>query len=247
MIHSSFFCSLQLDPAFATIGIRFSRMPFLLITVIVIRKTLYLLQIGSMGCGHTFFDFISNCGSTLKVNALLSPAIPYEWQITDKFNNTYSGISIADEQGFISIDVTDLPDGFFTPWSGTFVLKIKDPNSCGFNDFKIAQFVESIQFDVKGGTRIKESLGCDFDCNAGDAANSNAIFTFTNQSNVVIPWTSLLKSIYGNAVTVKVFHLTAPDTYQEANVVVDMVGGPYDLSEIDIDNGGPATGYVLIS
>lgn len=200
-----------------------------------------------MGCGNTFFDYISNCGSTIKVNALLFPAVPYTWLLKDKFGNNYSGISIADEEGFITIDVTDLPDGFFTPWSGTFVLHIEDEDGCGIRDFKVAQMFESITFHVKGGTHVKNNLGCSFDCNASSNGGNSAIFIFTDQSSIVIPWTSLLRSIYGGTPTVQVYHLIAPDTYQLANVTVDMIGGPYALSEIDIDNGGPATGYVLIS
>lgn len=199
-----------------------------------------------MSCGHTFFDHISNCNTAIRVNALLQPATPYTWCIRDKFDKEYTGVSISNADGFIDIDLVDLPDGFFTPFSGSFCLTILD-GQCHKIDFKMTKYYDEIHFDVKGGTRVKDALGCDFDCIPGAGTSNSAIFTFTDQAIVAIPWTSLLKSIYGNTPTVDVYFEITPGVYQkQEGLAVTLVGSVYNLTEIDIDNGGPATGYVLI-
>lgn len=203
-----------------------------------------------MSCSNNFHDYISNCNDELKVNALLLPATPYTWIIIDKFGRQYSGVSISDADGFIKIAISDLPNGFFTEFSGEFILHILDPeDDCRKLDFKMAKFYDGVVFSVKGGERVKDALGCHFDCTqASGGASNSAVFPFNNVANVVIPWTSLLKGLYGNAPIVQVYFETSPNVFQLQNgLSISMVGGPYALTEIDIDNGGLATGYVLIS
>jgi hypothetical protein len=200
-----------------------------------------------MSCNCAFLDYISNCNDAIKVNALLIPARPYTWVVTDKFGKEYSGESISDGEGFISIAVTSLPDGFLTEFSGEFKLEIYE-DVCRKAEFKMAKMYDSIRFTVGGGTRIKDNLGCDFTCDTGgSSAPNSAVFPFDAAANITIPWTNFLKSLYGGTPTVQVYQEISPGVYQLANVAVTMVGGPYDLNEIDIDNGGPASGYVLIN
>lgn len=200
-----------------------------------------------MGCGLTFFDHLSNCNNSIRVNALLEPATPYVWCIKDKFNKEYTGNSISNADGFIDILLSDLPDGFFTPFSGSFSLSILD-GDCRKKDFKMASFYDEIHFNITGGTRVKDALGCDFDCNvSGNDGGASAIFTFEDISEVNIPWTSLLRGIYGNTPAIDVYFLVSADVYQkQEGLAIQLVGGIYNLTEINIDNGGPATGYVLI-
>jgi len=197
-----------------------------------------------MSCQNNLFDYISNCGTTLNVYALLEPAKPYTWMITDKHQKEYTGEIISTADGFLEIPITDLPDGFFTPYSGSFTFEIL--NDCGKIDFKVAQLVDKIIFDVKGGNRQKNNLGCNFDC-ITSGQGTNAIFPFTDEAIVTLEWTSLLKSIYGNTPTVQVYHQTGPDTYDLANVSIQLQGTPYDLNQIVIDNGGTASGYIIVS
>lgn len=200
-----------------------------------------------MSCSAFFIDHISNCNERIRVNALLEPATPYEWCIRDKFGKEYTGQSVSNAEGFIDIEIADLPDGFFTPYSGLFSLIILD-GQCKKTDFKIAQYFDEIRFDVTGGSRVKDQLGCDFACVAPPGSGgASAIFTFEDAAVVDIPWTSLLRSIYGNTPTIDIYFETGPDTYQkQEGLQVTLVGGVYNLTGINIDNGGPATGYVLI-
>lgn len=199
-----------------------------------------------MGCRNSFIDTISNCMTSIRVNALLVPATPYTWLITDKFGNQYTGESITDGAGFFDIAVGDLPDGFFTAYSGEFKLEILDGN-CRKIDFKMAKYYDSIAFAATAGPRVKDNLGCDFDCQTtGGGPGNSAVFPFEDVENVVIPWTALLKNLYGGQPDVNVYQEIAPGEYQKVSVAITMVGGPYDLTEIDVDNGGSATGYVLV-
>lgn len=202
-----------------------------------------------MGCTDSFYDQISNCNTAVRVNALLIPATPYIWVITDKFGKEYSGVSITNANGFFDIPISELPDGFFMPFSGEFKLEIfEETNACKAIDFKIAKYFDSIVFSVADGSRVKDNLGCDFACETtGGGPGNSAIFPFTGIATLNITWTELLKSIYGGTPTVQVYLMVSPGVYQLTNVSVTMIGGPYDLSEIDIDFGGMAEGYVLVS
>lgn len=200
-----------------------------------------------MSCNQAFFDHISNCNTAIRVNALLTPARPYTWVISDKFGHEYAGESITNADGFMDIAVADLPDGLLTPYSGEFKIVIYE-DVCRKATFKLAKEYDSITFTVAGGTREKDNIGCDFSCSTdGNGPANSAVFPFTNVANLVIPWTNFLKSLYGSTPTAQVYHEVAPGEFQLVSVAVTMVGGPYDLTEIDVDNGGPATGYLLIS
>lgn len=199
-----------------------------------------------MSCSESFYDHISNCNTAIRVYALLAAATAYQWLITDKFGKEYTGESITDADGFLSIPVSDLPDGLFFPGTGAFKLEILD--GCRKLDFKMAKFYDAVEFEVTPGPREKDNLGCDFVCEiAGGAPISSAIFPFNDASTVQIPWTDFLRSLYGGTPTVQVFQQVSPGVYQMVNVSITMVGGPYDLQEIDVDNGGSASGYVLVN
>lgn len=200
----------------------------------------------AMSCSNSFYDHISNCNTAIRVYALLTPATPYQWLFTDKFGKEYTGESISDDSGFIDIPIDALPEAIFTPFSGDFKLEILD--RCRKLDFKMAKFYNAIEFSVSPGPREKDNLGCDFVCEtSGGGPGNTAVFPFSAVATLNIPWTAFLKSLYGGTPTVQVYLKVAEDTYQLTNVSVTMIGGPYNLSEIDIDFGGEADGYVLIS
>lgn len=199
-----------------------------------------------MSCQNAFYDFLCNCNDAIKVNALLEPAKPYIWVITDKFDREYTGEEISDGDGFLTIPVASLPDGFLTEFSGDFKLEIM-VDDCQKIDFKLASFYDRIIFNVKGGPRVKNNLGCDFTCISTGGGGNSAVFPFTNVSTLDIPWTSLLEGLYGNAPVAQCYIQTSPGVYALTTVSIDMVGAPYALSNIHIDFGGNATGYILLN
>lgn len=199
-----------------------------------------------MSCKECFSDYLFNCQDTIMINALLEPARLYTVVITDKFNKEYSHEYLSNGDGFIELQVDDFPDGFFNQFAGDFKLEILT-DECTKVRFKIAKDYDCIEFSVTGGTRQKNNLGCDFDC-VGNPCENSAIFPFTDVSTVSIAWTDLLRTLYGNTPTVDVYILTAPNTYEQVtgDVVITLTGGPYDLTSVDVNLGGNATGYILI-
>lgn len=200
-------------------------------------------------CNNCFCDYLVQCTAEINVFAQLAPAQQFTWIVTDKFEHEYSGTFITDAQGFWSIPVEDLPAGLLTPFSGSFLLQVID-DSCKPIKFKIAQEYDCITFEVKGGSREKNSLGCDFQCvdiNPG-GGGTPAIFPFTGSAIVDIPWTDLLRGLYGNTPTINVYHIVdGVSQMVTGNVVVTLTGGVYLLENINLDNGGPADGYIIIS
>lgn len=114
-----------------------------------------------MNCNCCFYDFIAKCETELVLNVWLTPATEYRWVITDKFDNKYEGAVTSDADGHLSIPVEDLPPGLLTQYSGDFKIQILDAESCTPIKFKIAGEYDCIDFNVKGGTFVKDYIGCD--------------------------------------------------------------------------------------
>lgn len=196
-------------------------------------------------CECCFTDFIAKCNLQVQVYAQLAPLSDYRWIITDKFGKKYEGNFTTDSDGFWTIPVDQLPPGLLTEFSGLFSLQVQDAG-CKPIKFKIAQEYDCIDFTVKGGTYEKDTLGCDFSCSS-PVGSQTGIFPFTNAATFSITWTPALLGAFGNNPTVQIYHLTAPDTYQLVDVTIEQVFNSGVLQSIEIDNGGPATGYALIS
>lgn len=113
-------------------------------------------------CLCCFEDYIVKCGTTIQVNAKLTPATQYTWVITDKFERQYSGDVTTDVDGFFSIPVEDLPPGLLTEYSGEFKLQVFTADACAPEQFKVAQVTDCIRFTISAGNREKNNLGCEF-------------------------------------------------------------------------------------
>jgi hypothetical protein len=196
-------------------------------------------------CACCFTDYIAKCNLQLTVYAQLSPLTDYTWIITDKFTNKFSGSFTTDADGFWSIPVDELPPGLLTQYSGLFTLEVQD-SGCKPVRMKIAQQYDCIDFTVKGGTYEKDTLGCDFSC-APAVGSQTGLFTFEDEDEVTITWTSGLLAAYGNSPSVSVYHQTGPNTYQLVDVTIEHIFTDGVLTSIRVTNAGPADGYVLIS
>lgn len=198
-----------------------------------------------MSCSTCFTDFIAKCNLQLQVYAQLAPLSDYIWIISDKFGNKYQGDFTTDSNGFWVVPVDQLPSGLLTQYSGLFTLEAQD-SGCKPVKFKVAQEYSCIDFVVKGGTYEKNTLGCDFSCTPA-AGSQTSLIPFTDQSEIVIPWTSGLLAAFGNSPVVQVFHLISGDTYQLVDVAIQETFTDGVLVSITVANGGSATGYILIS
>lgn len=198
-----------------------------------------------MNCTDCFEDYLVQCNADINVFAQLSPLTTYSWIITDKFDKQYSDDFTTDSDGFWEIALDDLPDGLLTEFSGEFKLQVQD-SSCKPVKFKVAQEYDCINFTIKSGTREKHQLGCTFECTPVEGQQTQLV-PFTNLSTVTIPWTSGLLAGLGNSPAVQVFHLVYGTTYQLVDVQIQHVFTDGVLTSIEVNNGGSATGYVLIS
>jgi hypothetical protein len=196
-------------------------------------------------CNCCFTDFIAKCNTSLQVYAQLSPLTDYTWVISDKFGNKYQGEFTTDANGFWEIPVDELPSGLLTQYSGEFTLQVQD-TGCKPVKFKIAQEHDCINFTVKGGTYEKDTLGCNFSCTPASGSQTSMV-QFEDDATVTITWTSGLLAAFGNSPSIQVYHETAPDIFQLVDVEVNHVFSSGVLQSVEIDNAGPATGYILIS
>lgn len=192
-----------------------------------------------------FTDHLAKCETEIQVYAMLTPTTAYRWVITDKFGNKYEGEVTTDADGFFAIPVEDLPAGMLTQYSGSFLLQVYlQDTTCAPEKFKIAAVHDCIEFTVTGGTFEKNNLGCDFSCTA--SPTGSALIPFTDAATVPIDWTAY-DSLYGNNPTIQVYHETSPGVYQLVAVSIEQVRVDGTLTEININNGGAQTGYVIIS
>lgn len=117
-----------------------------------------------MNCKCCFEDYICKCvpyGSTITLNSFLTPLHEYTYVITDKFANKYTGTAISDNLGHLEINTADVPEGFFTEFSGHFKLEIMDSDKCTPINFLMVGEYGCVEFDVVGGTTDKDFLGCE--------------------------------------------------------------------------------------
>jgi len=192
-----------------------------------------------------FTDTIAKCETEIQVNAMLDPETFYRWVITDKFGNKYEGEVQTDTQGFFTIPVEDLPAGLLTQYSGVFKLQVFQLYAaCGPEKFKVAGLYDCIEFEITGGTFVKNNLGCDFDCNIN--AQQSSLIPFTDDAELTIDW-SLYSGSFGNSPQISVYHEISEGVFQLVAVAIEQVRVNGVLTEINIDNGGVETGYVIIS
>lgn len=199
-------------------------------------------------CSDAFYDYLVDCDETLRVNAVFIPTTQYTWVITDKFGNEYSGSVTTDADGQMDIEVADLPEGLLNPYSGTFTLRIQD-TECQWLPLKMMKVYDSVVFEVKGGTRSKNSLGCEVDCTISGNPSNSAVYNFLisdPEDDVrTINWTLEQRTLYGNTPTVQVLIQTEVQfTYRVVDVEILYNENETILESLDIDFGG--IGYFMV-
>lgn len=78
-----------------------------------------------MSCSCDFVDYISNCVEDIIVKGNFTPGFSYRYFLTDKFDKVYSKEVAADDEGNITIPITDFPEGFFNHHAGCFILRFE--------------------------------------------------------------------------------------------------------------------------
>lgn len=199
-----------------------------------------------MECTECFSDYLVQCVDSIRVFAQLEPLTAYTWVVIDKFDKQYSHEFTTDADGFWEIDIDDLPEGLLTQFSGVFILQVQDAG-CKPIKFKIAQEYDCVMFELRGGSRLKNTIGCDFSCTPASGVQSR-MFSFEDTDDFVITWTDALRLTYGNAPVIQVFHEVSTGVFTSVTVSIDKT---YDIDDnlisITIHNGGVQTGHVIVS
>lgn len=197
-----------------------------------------------MSCETCFTDYICACGDSVVINTRLTPGVTYYWQVEDKFQKSYTGSVVAESDGRLIIQLSDLPAGLFNEYAGDFTLSFSDSISCGTIAIPLAKNYDCIRLEVKGGTHTKDTIGCDVPCSAG--TGETVIIPFEDDASIDVDW-SVYASTMGNNPLVQVYHETSPNVYQLAAVSIEQLRTNNVLTDIVVNNAGPATGYILIT
>jgi hypothetical protein len=200
-----------------------------------------------MSCNCLFSDHICKCipyDDFIHINTSLTPAGSYTWIITDKFGHEYSGTVTAELDGTLQIPIAQLPDGMMSQYAGRFLIQLQDADACGALNFPMTKMYDGIELEVRGGTHEKNTIGCEVQCSG--AGTQNILIPFTDVSTVTLDWSAYADAI-GNNPSIQVYHLIAPGVYQLVSVAIQQIRSNGTLTTVEVDNGGPATGYVLLS
>ena len=117
-----------------------------------------------MACLPCYKDWIS-CGNTvILVTGTLEAGESYKWVLENK-GAKYSGDVTTDGNGNFTILVSELPNGLLNPYAGMFELTVvaDDAYQCNsevWNDSAYCDSYTCIEFDVRNGEHVKNTLGC---------------------------------------------------------------------------------------
>lgn len=115
-------------------------------------------------CTPCYQDWISCGNETINVVGILEPDTAYIWVLENK-GAKYSGEVTTNSDGTFTIVVADLPDALLNPYAGKFTLTVKanDAYQCStvtWNDSAYCDSYACIEFEVRNGTAVKNTLGC---------------------------------------------------------------------------------------
>lgn len=198
-----------------------------------------------MSCNTCFEDWICKCVyGSIFINTRLTPGNVYYWRVTDNFSNKYSGSAVASESGTLEIDTTLLPDGMINQFAGGLMIQIFEELSCAPIRIPLTKMYDCISLDILGGTEDKSTIGCETHCAAG--SGMTVMIPFTDTETLEIDWDDYAAD-FGNNPIIQVYHELEPNVFQLASVTIQQSRLNDVLDEVIIDNGGAATGYVLIT
>ena len=76
-------------------------------------------------CDSIFRSTVPAGNNDIVVNAGLTATTSFVYVLTDKFGNKYSKAFTTDGSGSFTISSSDLPQGLFSAYSGSFLLQVK--------------------------------------------------------------------------------------------------------------------------
>lgn len=198
-----------------------------------------------MSCTTCFEDWVCKCiYDTLIINTRLTPGETYYWRVTDQFQQNYSGSVVAEADGVLQIPIDELPEGLINQFAGSIRITIHEDLGCSSIAIPLAKKYHCIDLEVRGGSEQKDTIGCAVPCAAG--SGTTVMIDFTDEEEITVNWAAYEES-FGNNPIIQVYHDLGGNVFQLVNVDVQQVRVNGTLTQIVVNNGSPATGYILIT
>jgi hypothetical protein len=198
-------------------------------------------------CTRCYSDYISCGNETLTVVSALEANAAYIWVITTSQGAKYSGAVTTDANGMFDIDVTTLPEGLLNPYAGNFVLTVvaADAYQCNteaWNDLEGCDSYTCIEFDVRNGDQIKNTLGCP--CGGGGGGGGITNWEDFDYDDATGTFTMLNGDPQGNRtyIAFKAYPYNGTTYVNGENWGVS--AGPFDGDTLSVDRLTPGQLYI---
>lgn len=129
----------------------------------------------------TFKDTLIGC-EDIRVNAILTPDTDYVWEVTTRFAAIHLVPFTTDSDGYGTINISALPDGFCVAGE-KFTLRIKQTiESCEYISIPFIINHQCCEIEFYGGSAPKSFIGCPYTPPPG-ASFKSAKFDFVGDTD----------------------------------------------------------------
>lgn len=196
-----------------------------------------------MNCNNSnklFQDTVSDNPGDITVYGVLAPDTDYWWEVTDQHGNKYLIPFTTNADGIGTLDVSQLPEGFFNPFTSGFTLRVKSTtDSCDYEPMSFVVKYNSIHVNVINSNIDKDTIGCPIDIKLPERFSSER-FQFTGEADQ----TQYPIASYSNFETLKSKIGTAKQilVFSETGILQE---GPGETQyQVDQDDESPTFGVI---
>lgn len=119
-------------------------------------------------CSTSFSDYVVQCPDSITIHTLnLDPSTPYLVKILSPVFGAIEVEATTDADGYLVIDIDELPDGFIQAFSGSFNFSVyplpadgEQIDACIPINLLLAKYYDAVTIEVKIGTLTKSKIGC---------------------------------------------------------------------------------------
>jgi hypothetical protein len=203
-----------------------------------------------MACEYCFTDYIS-CGVSQIIIHPGENYVPigiytqnnapqYTIRITHPNGSTWKVVVRVTVFGYLPIEVSSFPIGFFNPYAGAYIIEAIATEDCA--ELLFCEYYSSIQFEVVNGNEGKNTLTC---C-PPDSGNTPVMTCCTTETIPFTNVTSTTLAYTGTRPTIEVAYLN-PDgiSYTLGGMGIGTLI-TFTGTSFTIDHGGLASGLIKL-
>lgn len=120
-------------------------------------------------CSTTFRDYVYQCPDSITIYTLnLEADTDYTVLIQSHLFGSIALTATTDADGYLVIDIADLPEGFINQHSGDFSIKVfefteedTDLAACAPVRLLLAKYYDDIVIHAKHGDAVKSTIACE--------------------------------------------------------------------------------------